>query len=165
MVPTVKLWQIFVIWQSSFKWSKDENYVTRGHTRCARDSFSYRQPFGWSLCRTILLHLLRVMLHAIKSGWVYSVTSVQFRAMSHCPSTPAPRLLHALKLIACDGALAFQVSQTVPNNSYLYDTGRSRRLYFSTIEFHRLLEPVINPRSKLRLFSWFLLSFTSSSIE
>ena len=67
-----------------------------------------------------------------------------------------PRLLHAcftpvtrLNLIACDAALAFQVSQTVPNNSYLYDTGRSRRLYFSTIEFHRLLEPVINPRSKI----------------
>ena len=68
-----------------------------------------------------------------------------------------PRLLHAcftpatrLNLIACDGALAFPVSQTAPNNSlYLYDTGRSRRLYFSTIEFHRLLEPVINPRSKI----------------
>ena len=69
-----------------------------------------------------------------------------------------PRLLHALKLIACDSALVFPVSQTVPNNSY-YDTGRSRRLYFSTIEFHRLLEPVINPRSKLRLFSWFTTEF------
>ena len=67
----------------------------------------------------------------------------------HACSTPASRLLHALKLIACNGALAFPVSQTVPNNSYLYDTGRSRRLYFSTIEFHRLLEPVINPRSKI----------------
>ena len=126
--------------------------MTRGHTRCARDSLSYRQSVGWSLRRTILLQLLRVMLHAIKSGWVYSVTysvSCHVALPLHACSTPASRLLHALKLIACDGALAFPVSQTVPNNSYLYDTGRSRRLYFSTIEFHRLLEPVINPRSKI----------------
>ena len=90
--------------------------MTRGHTRCARDSLSCRQSVGWSLRRTILLQLLRVMLHAIKSGWVYSVTysvSCHVALPLHACFTPASRLLHALKLIACDATLAFPVSQTV----------------------------------------------------
>ena len=57
----------------------------------------------------ILLQFLRVMLHAIKSGRVYSVTysvSCDVALCLHACSTPAPRLLHALKLNACDGELA-----------------------------------------------------------